>query len=49
MAKGMAARQLLLSHHMNRSYLRLTEGQKAIAAHYRGPVLVAFDGMCVPL
>lgn len=49
MARGIAPDQLLLSHHMTRSYLRLTEGQKAIAAHYRGPLLVAFDGMCVPL
>lgn len=49
MAASMAPRQLLLSHHMQRSISRLEESLTAIAEHYRGPTLIASDGTCVTL
>lgn len=49
MAASIAPRQLLLSHHMNRSFSRLEESLAAIAQHYRGPIVIASDGTCIPL
>jgi len=49
MAAGIAPRQLLLSHHMERSISRLEESLGAIALHYRGPTLIAADGSCFTL
>lgn len=49
MAAGIAPRQLLLSHHMERSISRLEESLGAIARNYDGPTLIAADGTCITL
>lgn len=49
MAAGIAPRQLLLSHHMERSISRLEESLSAISQSYNGPTLIASDGVCIAL
>ncbi|WP_373486713.1 MBL fold metallo-hydrolase [Blastomonas sp.] len=49
MAASVGPRQLLLSHHMNRSFSRLEESLSMISARYKGPTLIASDGTCVAL
>lgn len=49
MAANINPEQLLLSHHMTRSFSRLEESLAAISVHYQIPAIVAADGTCVPL
>ena len=49
MAAGIAPRQLLLSHHMDRSFSRLEESLAAISSNYGRKTLVASDGTCIAL
>ena len=49
MAAGIAPRMLLLSHHMDRSFVRLQESLGVIGAQFDGPTMIASDGTCIAL
>jgi ribonuclease BN (tRNA processing enzyme) len=49
LAGALAPGRLVLTHNMERSLSRITEGLEAIGLHYRGPVSVAQDLDCFAL